>query len=311
MTVKQTRGPKITTGGALPRVKKDLGTVNARVVAVPPGVAGRDPYEKIDGLPLQKLRTSFRPEEFQRVIRQHGYHSTWRKAMVCPCLRETTNQASINCVHCDGSSWFYHDAMRLRAVMTRFSRDTKSYEKFGSIIEGTAQITVEAQYRIHHMDQIEMSDAIMSFSEVITKGNRRGARAVLPDGQDCARYRIVNLTRAVVLNDDNEIRLLEQGVHFDINKNGWIEWLSGAGDDVEDEQNVSLLYEYHPIYIVMSHPNAVRDAIKQKKVPMPEVVSMPIQATIKLDYVMDIATPLPSLQQRVDSSSEIDDPEPL
>jgi len=54
---------------------------------------------------------------------------------------------------------------------------------------------------------------------------------------------------------------------------------------VEDEVYVSIHYEFHPVWIVLSYPHALRDTVTSLKRANQTVEALPVQATIKLDYL--------------------------
>lgn len=286
---KRVSGPSIVT--------KDAGTARTRRVLIPGTTTGVDTRETVKGLPLGKTRAYFRTEEFVRVIRQQGYYIGWRKAMVCPCLTAASDQPDPNCAFCDGSGWYHFDGLPIRGVMSRFGREQKMYEKFGSWVEGTGNLTVEAEYRVSYFDMIEMLDSIMLHSEVIKKDNRRAQRQNLPANKDVARYRIDRVVSALLI-EGGQIVSLENDYHYKIDANGWIEWLDAASDIAAGTQ-ISLLYEHHPVYLVMSHQNAFRDVATKRKSPVEQVASLPVQALIKLDFLANVSTSLPSLLARI------------
>jgi hypothetical protein len=267
-------------------------TLPDRVVAVPPTV------QEVDNSPpvpqKRKARADFRPEDFRRVLHQHGKHVVWKKALLCPCFNATTGQAELGCTHCDGSGYVHVDPIDVRAHMAAFDKNTKIFEKFGMWIEGACAITVEPQYRLHYRDSIEMKDALMPFNELLKKGNRRGIRSKLPDGVDSARYRIVSVTKLMYAPSTTAALVtLEAGFHFDITDDGWIQWSVRGNATVPDDAVYSVLYDFHPIYQIVSHPHVLRDDVQGTKRPQDTVVSLPVQAAAKLDYLVDVNTALP------------------
>ena len=253
-----------------PRIESD------RTVLVPPTIGSQDTNEAKP--PIYKTRANFREEEFVRVLEQHGKYVMWRKAILCPCLNETTGQGVLTCAHCDGSGFVYTDPTRIRAHMASFDSKTGIYEKFGMWQEGGCMATVLPKYRLGYRDSLEMEDALMSYCELLKKGNRRGIRSKLPVGKDSARYRIVNL---------------EPKVHYQIDANGWIEWLSQGNKLVEDGTVLSALYDFHPVFLVISHPHATRDDVSGRKTVQNKVISLPIQAAMKLDFLVDVNAAAP------------------
>lgn len=265
-----------------------------RDVEVRPTVAEVDPNFD-PNLVLDKTRVDFREEKFIEAIRQKGYRVTWRKAMLCVCFNPETEQSRIRgaCDICDGSGYFFIDPHEIQAIMTGLTKSTDIYRKPGKWLSGQSAVTVEPQYRLGYRDSIEMLDSVSTFNEFVIKGNRRGIRKKLPKGVDAARFRIVRVN-ALMFADSNLTPVrFEPEFHFKIQKDGWIEW-TPEGNKVADGTVFSIHYEFHPVYVVTSHPHAVRDTITSQKKKRPTVLNLPIQATVQLDYLFDVNTALPS-----------------
>lgn len=289
--------------GPTPIVLKEDGPYR-RFVDVPETSTGPDPYQPdANGISTRqgqdvntrKTRAQFRQIEFQRAILQHGYYLIWTKALLCPCINPQTNQAQINCDECDGSGFYYDDPIETRGIMTSMERSTRQFDRPGVWVEGSATLTVEPQYRMGHRDRVEMRDSVMVHSELMQKGDRRGLRSKLPDHCDSLRYRITRLTALIWKPEGAPATKLEEGFHFKVNENGWIEWLEKGDELIDDEEYLSAIYEYHPIYLVISHPHATREATLETKVPQQTVFSLPVQMSVQLDYLSDVNTPLPSM----------------
>lgn len=290
--------------GPTPIVLKNDGPYR-RWVDVPATSTGPDPYapdargvaqRQGQDVNTRKTRAQFRQIEFQRAILQHGYYLIWTKALLCPCVNSMTNQACINCGDCDGSGFYYDDPIEIRGIMTNMERNARPFDRTGAWIEGSSTLTVEPQYRMGHRDRVEMRDSVMVHSELFQKGDRRGLRSKLPANCDSLRYRISRMTALVWKPaPDVPATKLEEGYHFKVNENGWIEWLARGAELVEDEEYLSAIYEYHPIYLVISHPHATREATLETKVPQQTVFALPVQMLVQLDYLSDINTPLPSM----------------
>lgn len=313
--------PKVK--GPTPLVAKATGTGFARKVDSPATSGIPDPYapnkagvsrRQDQDVNTRKTRAQFRQIEFQRTILQHGYYLSWQKAILCPCMHPETHQALVNCTSCDGSGFIYIEPLKVRGIMSSLERNQRIFEKFGEWVEGTSQCTVEPQYRMGYRDRIEMLDAVMTHNEVFQKGDRRGTRSVLPERADSLRYRVVSMVKLLVsgvgvnaecctskmlpegkpLTDDTII-VLEQGYHYTVDRNGWVVWTPEGDRLVNDEAWVSALYEYHPVYLVISHPHATRMETIETKVPAQQPFALPVQSLVKLDYLANINSPLPSM----------------
>lgn len=276
-----------------PRLESD------RQIEVPRTVGRRDTTSN-DGLNVSKTRADFRPEEFERVILQHGKYLVWRKALLCPCFNPETEQAMVNCPNCNADGYIYVHPMRIRGLMMSFDKRMNIFEKFGVLQAGATNVTVSAKYRLGYRDSLEMEDQLISFNELLTKGNRRGPRSVLPAGVDSARFRIVNVAALILRDKSGAVLSLEEGIHFSITDEGWIRWTSQGNRAIPDKTTFSLHYDFHPIYQIDSWPHATRDDVSGRKtVPSRDrVVALPLQAAAKLDFLVN-ANGLPSMLQPV------------
>jgi hypothetical protein len=166
------------------------------------------------------------------------------------------------------------------------------YRNLGEWLEGSSVVTTMPEVRLSYRDSIEMVHSVMVFNEWITKGNRRGIRSRMPHGQDVCRYRVVTMLHLVM--DVNGVPLvLENGTHFVINRSGWIQWTPQGDSLVDDGTVLSAHYEFHPVWIVVSHGHVVRDQVVKFRSPVPVSTALPLQAAVKLDYLLDSKT-LPS-----------------
>jgi hypothetical protein len=284
-------------GSPIVPASPSTGAVNdleARDVQIPPTAPDVDPLvPQHQTIPLDKTRADFRPKEFERVLQQHGKFIIWRKAMLCPCIRAVTGQADLDCEDCDGSGYVYVDPLNIRAHMASFDSKTRLYEKFGLWVSGEVQVTTEATYRLNWRDSLEMRDDLMGFNEVIEKGNRHGVRSSLAVDTDSARYRIAHLTKAMV-RSGNSVIPLEVGYHLMVDDNGHVKWRAPGNKIVEDGAFVSLRYDFKPVYIVISHPHALRSDVRGTKVSQPTVDGLPLQAAAQLDFLnRDVPRDLP------------------
>ena len=240
--------------------------------------------------PVEKARADFRVEEFTRLIRQKGYFCRWKKAMLCTCKSPETDQARLGCEICDGSGFFYIDPIDVQAIFTGIGKEHDIYKQPGEWISGDANVTVEAQYRLGFRDSVEMCDSVMSFNEWITKGDRRGKRFGLPDNTDSARYKIVSIAALFYTDATNMPVRLEEGIHYDITPEGWISWLF-QGQKIPEGTTLSIHYEFHPIWIITTHPNAVRDTVVLFKREKQTVEALPLKCKAALDFIVNSNTP--------------------
>lgn len=254
-----------------------------RIDAIPATVQDKD--QPSDTGPLNKTRADFRASEFLRLIKQKGYFVTWKKAMICPCRSPETDQPRVNCTACDGNGFVYRDPIEIQAVLTGIDSKQSFFKIPGHWLEGKLNVTVEPQYRLGFFDSIEMKDGLMVFNEWIIKGNRRGIRSTLPANTDRARYPIVRVVKALIHDNDSLIEL-EDKVHFQINDQGRLIWTSAGNALVAEGQVISLHYEFHPVFLVVSHVNVLRNTVSQFKTATQTVQDLPIQAIAQIEYML-------------------------
>lgn len=279
---------------ALP--EKPLGpSAASRIANAIPATSGETDSlaAKHAALAPEKLRVDFRPDEFDRVILQHGKRLIWRKAMLCPCIMPSTDQVRVDCVDCDGSGYIYLDPTEIQAHMASFSKNTRMYEKFGLWQSGEVSVTTHAAHRLGWRDSLEMVDDLMGFNELLKKNDRRGKRSVLPAGTDAARYRIASLTK-VLVKTTTGILPLEIGYHVTLNEQGHIKWTQQGNEVAPNNAIISVHYDYHPVWIVTSHPHAQRSDINAYKQPGGRAIGLPLQAGAQLDFLAETQKILPT-----------------
>lgn len=270
-----------------------------RRVAIPATVGAQDTTRN-DAIAAGKQRVNFRNDEFERVLKQHGKTIVWRKAIECPCRSPETSNPAVNCAVCGANGYIYIHPLEIQAHMVMFDKKTSLYDKIGLWESGSVNVTVSAGYRMGYRDSLEMADAVMPFTETIVKGDRRGLRSRLPEGHDSARFRIRNLTVAVVLQGATTL-FLEPGLHVLVSPDGWLQWTKAGHALVSDGDRVSLHYDYAPIFLVQSHTHITRtDLVSRKQAPgQPLVVALPNQCMAKLSYLLDVNEYMPSMLQDV------------
>jgi len=261
---------------------------------VRPTVGDEDPSYDKDL--VTKTRVDFRKSEFVSAIRSKGYWVRWRKALLCTCVSPETEQSRLPgvCNVCDGSGYFFVDPQEIQAIMSGFSKQTDIYRRPGEWVSGQSQITVEPQYRIGYRDSIEMMHSVAVFNEWLVKGNRNGVRSKLPAKTDSARYRIVRATVVMYADSSGAPVALEEKIDFNITKDGWIAWTPTGDEKVADGTVLSIHYEFHPVYVVVSHPHVLRDTLSRTKLPRDTIQNLPLQAAVSLDYLLDVNKALPT-----------------
>jgi hypothetical protein len=262
---------------------------------VPPTVGSKLTTEG-DQFPITKTRASFHEEEFIKLVRQHGKNVIWRKAMICPRQTDETEQSKLGCSYCGGSGLIYVDPHVISATMMQFDKRTTLYERMSLWQSGEVQVTVEPQFRMGFLDSLELIDPVIPFTETLKKGNRRGRRQTLPAARlvDSARFRIVHVAKMLfVCPGKDTVEVLEEGTHFAISPEGWIEWTATGDAFVPEGSSLSVHYDFHPVYLVTSWTHVTRDDMSGRKTPAgikSRSISLPVSSKAKLMWLTDEGT---------------------
>ena len=96
---------------------------------------------------------------------------------------------------------------------------------------------------------------------------------------------------AKVMHRDRAGRLhtLEPGVHFTLTDEGWIRWTSAGDRVVPNDGVITVHYDFHPIFLVLSWMHVTRDDVSGRKTTpqQPRVLGLPVQAMAKLLFLAD------------------------
>ena len=263
-----------------------------RTVYPQPSVGQKDP----GGIAIgnkNKARANLRPEEFEKLVAQHGHYVRWSKAMPCPCVSGDSGQANMSCSECDGGGFVYIDEMEIQIVMMSHDKKVSLYEKFGLWQSGSAQVTTYARHRPAYRDAIEMVDAIMVRTELIKKGDRRGIKQGLPADTDAARYKIKSISAILTTDSFGNTARLEEGTDFTIGADGLLHWTPAGNIKAPDGNILSLRYDYSPVYLVQSWPHALRDFVGNRKSTVDKIESLPVSAMVQLDFIVSPTSAIP------------------
>lgn len=252
------------------------------------------------GLKEQGKRVDFRPNEFILGIETKGYRLAWSRMAYCPCTSTNTQSthSDPNCSLCSGEGWIYFapsnpisdqevgeldeiqqdiidqgDVGVIRGVITQARLEVEMFRNTGRWDAAEMMVTVRPENHIGYYDRLINLDSTVPRSEQVT---------ALADGADLSlKYRVVaiNLLRSLTT-------VYEPGVDFELQK-GRIHWYSGKAPAVGTR--LVAHYLYHPVWLVVDFPHAIRTtAIKFKTknptTPRGDPIALPIQGRVQLDF---------------------------
>lgn len=258
------------------------------------------------GLPATQLdkalRVDFEPGLFDELIEIKGYRLVWQRAMFCPCKsnNDQTKQPDPNCPECKGGGWLYFrpagsvvdldaigemdelqaslvnqpDAVVVRGIMTNFTSKLDPIDKLGHWGEGGTSVTVRFQNKIGYYDKLTNLDSTIAYSEVVTID--AASQATLVPRYPIAEVNQVRSLTTVYDEDDFDVVV------------GSIVWKPGMAPALDTV--VSLHYNCHPVWLVMTHPHAIRSTNVAKKLKVPATPAgtfqkMPIQAVVQYAFL--------------------------
>lgn len=265
------------------------------------------------GLPTgvkDRQRVDFNKDSFDRLIHQKGYQFYWSKAAICPCQNnDQTRQPDPVCNLCKGRGWIYFlpelglenystdahgnpivlneakDAVLVTFHMTQASKDPQAYERMGAFVFGTVKLTGYSSNRLSYRDRLMAVDSIMCWSQLVTVKQDAQGLITVNQGRDFygLRYPIINVH--MIRSTD---KIFQEGTDYWVNDSGELEWQT---TELTAEQQLSITYDIHPVYIVLDHVYAFRDTMVAKKnkavTRADQHTKMPIHAMARLDFLYE------------------------
>ena len=215
-------------------------------------------------------RIDFKVGSFDELIDKHGEFFTLQHAMRCPCQSPETGQPDPNCPYCK-QGWQYYGDQQIQGVISSVASERQFLDTGGMLI-GTMNLTVKAGVELGYRDRVISKDAIIAFSELLTRGE---------DAADEARFTILDTIRVVGLDG-----VLYKPVTDYVAADGKINWILG-GSAPASGSCYSVAYRMHPSWLVLSHTHIVRDTHIKFRKPAPVHYRLPIQVICKLEYLME------------------------
>lgn len=221
-------------------------------------------------------RVDFNVQDFEQLIEQKGYRLQWEKATICPCIDPATNHGVEGCPQCDGRGKYYYSSSEIKGVITRQNKELQIGDVFGALEPGEAYLTVPAKYKLSQFDRVTNLDSIGVYSEVIIKD--------LED-DDYLRYTpigAVDFAGYQPTLKSNIINLV-QGVDYTFDADGKITWLTA--NKPAANTGFSFRYNCHPVWLVTTMPNYIRDTFVANEGLADTAKAMPLRVSIRLEHL--------------------------
>lgn len=252
------------------------------------------------------------------IIETQGARLAWSRATTCPCqgFNDQTRHPDPTCARCHRGGVLYFgpkdyrppsDAGKLtrlqelileddgaaviRGIIQRVSQAQDFYDMVGNWVRGTMQVTVRPENKIGYYDRLVNLDAEVPFSEVVTAGQDRYGNVTSASSLRL-RYRATGVNAVFT-----EVKRFEQGEDFELDE-GVVQWISGR--EPLPGTRLSVHYLTHPTWLVIDHPHVLRETQQRRKIrekvsPLGSPVALPIQASVRLEFLppREIPPPLP------------------
>lgn len=256
-------------------------------------------------------RVDFKSDKFSLAIATKGYRMWWSRAGICPCRNNSqTDQPLTTCELCNGHGYFYFlpeigldkyttdsygnpiqlnstkDAVMIQAIMTSANKDPQIFERFGEWIFGSIKITVEHANKFSYHDRLICVDALMAWSQLIKYDGNEIISVTGGYDQTGIRYPVVSVN---LLRSTSQIFVENEDYY--INDQGGITWIISSTERPDEDEILSLHYNFNPVFNVIEYVYAFRDTLvfhKNKTASLAEQVNkLPIHAIGKLDFLID------------------------
>lgn len=227
-------------------------------------------------------RVDFNPQDFEDILQQKGYRLTWEKAIRCACIDPATLRPTPDCISCDGRGHYYYDPTEIRGVITRQSQQLElgSREGLGILEPGSAYVTVSHNNYLSQFDRITNLDSSVKYTETLVHSEKSG---------DWLSYPVISME--IAITQPNRLAptvILQPNVDFTLEADGKINWISSKKP--ADKVGVSFAYFMHPVWLITSMPNYVRDTFVLNGNTTDTVAKMPIRAEMRLEFLGPAST---------------------
>ena len=219
------------------------------------------------------LRVDFNDVKLISKIEEKGLNVRWEKMCVCPCRKDISSQAVVDCINCDGTGWYFFGSQNIKALVSgaQFSRN---FLMWTENLSGSVIITVDPIYKVGWNDKLVILDAETVFSEVKQV-------KILNEDDGIKTIKLRYPANTIVsafsyLNSDENLRALDLN---NLTING--HYLTINDNVIEEGENISLVYYYNPSYLVVDNLNDYRNTYVKNKLPEEQLRKLPIKVLAK------------------------------
>lgn len=232
---------------------------------------------------FEPFRVDFDVDQFIALIEQKGYRVLWRHWVPCPCVREASRAHRIVCPLCHGTGDRFISPLEIRAVMTSAMLQ-KEFVQYGEFLLGSSMLTLYAEDRfLGYRDRFDLLDSYSTYAEY------RQRSEDLDTVTEFMQYSVDKVVSLFKLNTDRDAYVdLVSGTDYTLNADGSITWLP-SGNPPSPSEFFSIVYQYHPSYMVVELVNDIRDTfVKDPGTGHEMYRRMPQRAMVKRSHLVQI-----------------------
>lgn len=253
---------------------------------------------------LTKGRVDFFPTDFSVAIQQKGLFLRWSQSAPCPCSSRTNelnldldyigagdtsidSQYNPACPICAGNGTIYHSVQTIQGIVASAEGDYLN-ARFGGYRDGLVNITVEPEHLPSFGDKFEILDSVMLYQETVEDNGTNTLPLRFPVvkrsmtlSTGTVEVGTMYATYADNTTLETSVNQLSEGVDFQIDANGSIQWLNKPAN----AGKFSFSYFMHPTYTCVSFSNSVRDTHIRKKSLVDRTVALPVRVQCKLEFL--------------------------
>ena len=252
-----------------------------------------------------RVRSDFKPGEFEIAIAQQGYRVYWEQASVCPCRSNRQGaQPNFNCPVCYGTGYEHHSGQVIHAIMDRARGDQLELNEFGAYHKvHRADFTVLAVHRPSHYHRYTLLDSVMEHSEILDATIGRAlvlsypiartsmkvtSESVTGDLSEEELYYDVLRVRIMDPTTRQAGRVLDPRIdyHITVREDGErVVTLDSAlsAEAGSDKIVVAITYYINPRFLVMDYVYSIRDTFIKFKRPQVTYEALPVTVSALLD----------------------------
>lgn len=211
------------------------------------------------------------------MLKNKGYDVRWEKALYCPYRAGPSPQDhDITCTQCN-NGFIYFDPIETRMMCQSITLD-ENYYAYGRYDTGKQMITAYPEHKLNFWDRITAIESIAEFKQLLLRQPGTSLR-------DRPKYDALEVVMLQWVDRTRALKTFTAPTDFDVDSvTGEIVWKGANRPD--DNSYYTVLYKYHPQYLVIDLPHHIRDSRVLSPTGEDKQWEFPVQAVAQLSYMI-------------------------